>query len=148
MTDTRQMAHFLYQTRNGYYRDGYLAESEPDADDDSESFLGVTDSESEFGGEIYPRTVHACDRMEVEGEDVGGDDIAAGMVPAEGSDDDEVVRPARHVRNVFDSDSDGEPANEDGGAEVSAVQPPGTMVVFDELAPGDATNPCEFSLHW
>ena len=141
------MAHFLYQTRSGYYRDGYQAKSEPDSGDDSHSFLWVTDSELEFGGEIYPRTVHACDRMEVEGEDVGGDDIAAGMFPVEGCDDEEVVRPARHVRNVFDSNS-GEPANEDGGAEVGAVQPPGTMVVFDELAPGDATNPCEFSLLW
>ena len=75
------MANFLYQTRNGYYHDGYQAESEPDADDDSESLLWITDSESEFGGEIYPRTVHACDRMEVEGQDVGGDDIAAGMFP-------------------------------------------------------------------
>ena len=142
------MAHFLYQTRNGYYRDGYQAESEPDADDESESLLWITDSESEFGGEIYPRTVHACNLMEVEGEDVGANDIAAGMFPAEDSDNYEVVHPARHVRNVFDSDSDNEPANGDGGAEVGAVQPPGTMVVFDELAPGDATNPCEFSLPW
>ena len=142
------MAHFLYMTRNGYYREGYQAEWEPDTDD-TDSFMGYTDSESEFGEEVLPRTVHACNLMKVEGEDIGADDIAAGMFPAKETDDEEVVRPTRHVRNVLDSDSGGEPAaNGDGGAEAGPVQPPGTMVVINELAPGDAINPCEFPLHW
>ena len=54
------MAHFLYMTRNGYYREGYQAESEPDTGDDSDLFMWYTDSKSEFGEEIFPRTVHVC----------------------------------------------------------------------------------------
>ena len=111
--------------------------------------MWYTDSELEFREEIFPRTVHACNLMKVEGEDIGADDIAAGMFPAEETDDEEVMRLTRHVRNVLDSNSDGEPAtDDDGGAEAGAVQPPGTMVVFEELAPGDAINPCQFPLHW
>ena len=82
----------------------------------------------------------------MEGQDIGDDDGAAGMFPVEDSDNDEVVRPGRHVRDVVDSDSDDEPDNGDGDAEVGPVQQPGTIAVFDELAPWDAVNPCEFSL--
>ena len=67
-----------------------------------------------MGGEVYPRTIHACNRIEVEGQDAGGDDVAVGMFPVEDSDNDEVVRPRRHVRNVVGSDD--EDANGDGGA--------------------------------
>ena len=84
--------------------------------------------------------------MEVEGQDAGDDDVAARMLPVEDSHKDEVVRPRRHVRNVVNSDD--EPINGDGDAEVGPVQPPGTIAVFDELAPEDAANPCEFSLPW
>ena len=70
------MAHFLYMTRHGYYREGYQAEWEPDTDD-TDSFMGYTDSESEIGEEVLPRTVHECNIMEVEGKDIGADDIAA-----------------------------------------------------------------------
>ena len=77
-----------------------------------------------------------------------GDDEAAGMFPAE--DDDEVMRPRRLVRSIVPSDDEGD--NDDGGAddsfEVDSEHPPGTMAVFDEIAPVDANNPCEFSLIW
>ena len=126
-------------TGHGYYSEGYGAEFEPDTDD-TDSFLGYTDSESEFGEVVLPQTVYACDNMEVEGKDIGGDDMAAGMFPAEETDEEEeVARPARRVRNVVESDGD-----DDVNAEAGPVQPPGTMVVFDELAPGDAINQCEF----
>ena len=69
------MAHFLHMTRHGYYKEGYIAEFEPDSDD-TDSFLGYTDSELEFGEVVLPQTVHACDNMEVEGEDIEGDDMA------------------------------------------------------------------------
>ena len=105
------MAHFLYMTRHGYYREGYQAEWEPDTDD-TDSFIRCTDSESEIGEEVLPRTVHECNIMEVEGKDIGADDIAAGIFPAKETDDDEVARPTRHVRKDLDSDSD-----EDGNAE-------------------------------
>ena len=55
--------------------------------------LWITDSKSEIGGEVYPRTIHACNRMEVDGHDAGRDYAAAGMFPVEDNDDDEVVRP-------------------------------------------------------
>ena len=75
--------------------------------------------------------------------DAEDDDVTAGMILAEDEsecdDDDEIVRPARHVRNVVDSDDDGEVA-------ARAVHPPGTMAVFDELASGDIDNPCEFQI--
>ena len=90
---------------------------------------------------MLPQTVHNCGNMEVEGEEVGGDDIVAGMFPAEESDEEDIARPTRRVRNIVDSDSD-----EDGNAGAGPVHPPGTMVVFDELAPGDAINPCEFKI--
>ena len=139
--DARVMAHFLRMTRHGYCSERYEAENEPDIDD-TDSFMGDTDSESEFGEVVLSRTVHACDNMEVEGEDMGGDDMAAGMFPAEETDEEEeVARPARRVRNVVDSDGD-----EDVNAEAGPVKPPGTMVVFDELAPGDAINTCEFKI--
>ena len=53
--------------------------------------------------------------------------------------DDEIIRPARHLRNVVGSDDDGE-------VTARAAHPPGTMAVFDELAPGDIDNPCEFQI--
>ena len=62
--DTREMAHFLHMTRHRYYREGYIAEFEPDSDDTA-SFLGYTDSESEFGEVVLPRTVPACDNRDV-----------------------------------------------------------------------------------
>ena len=69
--------------------------------------------------------------------------MTAGMILAEDEsecdDDDEITRPARHLRNVVGSDDDGEVA-------ARAVHPPGTMAVFDELAPGDIDNPCEFQI--
>ena len=82
------------------------------------------------------------DEMEV--LDAEEDDATAGMILAEDEsdecdDDDEVARPVRRVRNVVDSDDDGEVA-------ARAVHPPGTMAVFDELAPGDIDNPCEFQI--
>ena len=79
--------------------------------------------------------------MEVEGVPVGGDDVVAGMIPAEeeADDEEEVARPARRVRNVVDSDDDGDVA-------AGPVHPPGTMAVFNELAPGDIINPCEFQI--
>ena len=64
------------------------------------------------------------------------------MFPAEETDEEEeVTRPAQRVRTVVDSDGD-----DDVNAEAGLVQSPGTMVVFDELAPGDAINPCEFQI--
>ena len=82
------------------------------------------------------------DEMEV--LDAEKDDATAGMILAENEsdecdDDDEVARPVRRVRNVVDSDNDGEAA-------ARAVHPPGTMAVFDKLAPGDIDNPCEFQI--
>ena len=133
------MAHFLYMTRHCHYTEGYIAEFEPDSDE-TDSFLSYTDSESEFGKEALPPTVHMCDDMEVEGGNVEGDDMAVGIFPAEEMEEEEEVnRPARCVRNIVESDDDG-----DIDAEVTPAQPPGTMVVFDELAPGGAINPCEF----
>ena len=81
---------------------------------------------------------------EMEVLDAEEDDAMAGMIPAEkeseeDDDKDEVTRPARRVRNAVDSDDDGETA-------ARAVHPPGTMAVFDELAPGDIDNPCEFQI--
>ena len=66
------------------------------------------------------------------------------MIPAEeeieeDDEEEEVARPVRRVRNVGDSDDDGETA-------ARPVHPPGTMAVFDELAPGDINNPCEFQI--
>ena len=63
------------------------------------------------------------------------------MFPAEEIEEEEVARLARCVRNVVESDDD-----DDINAEGGPVQPPVTMVVFDELAPGDAINPCEFQI--
>ena len=82
------------------------------------------------------------DDMEV--FDAEEDNAMAGMIPAEkeseeDDDKDEVTRPARRVRNAVDSDDDGETA-------ARAVHPPGTMAVFDELAPRDIHNPCEFQI--
>ena len=57
----------------------------------------------------------------------------------EDDDEDEVAHPVRRVRNAVDSDDDGETA-------ARAVHPPGTMAVFDELAPRDIHNPCEFQI--
>ena len=66
------MMQYLYQTRFRDPRDaGYQAKVEP-FDGDTESFLWITDSESEFGDEDYPRTNHACNGMEVDGHDAGG----------------------------------------------------------------------------
>ena len=137
------MVHFLHQTRLGYYRDGYQAEPEP-AGDDEESFLWITGSESEIEGELYPRIIYACNRMEVDGHDAGRDYAAAGMFSVEDNDSDEVVRPTRHVRNVVASDDEDD--NGGGGAEVDPDHPRGTMAVFDEIAPVDAGNPSEFPL--
>ena len=88
--DTRQMVHFLHLTRVGDPREvnGFQAEAE--------SYLWMTDSEYEFGDKEYPRTNHACNHIEFDGHDTGGDDEAAGMFPAEDVGD-EVVR---HVRNI------------------------------------------------
>ena len=82
------------------------------------------------------------DEMEV--LDAEEDDAPAGMILAEeeseeDDNDDEVAHPVRRVRNAVDSDDDGETA-------ARAVHPPGTMAVFDELAPGDIDNPCEFQI--
>ena len=66
---------------------------------------------------------------DVEGDSDGGND--------NGDTDDQIVRPVRHLRNVVGSDEDGE-------VTVRATHPPGTMAVFDELAPADINNPCEF----
>ena len=75
--------------------------------------------------------------------DAEDDDVTAGMILAEDEsecdDDDEITRPARHLRNVVGSDDDGE-------VTARAVHPPGTMAVFDKLAPGDIDNPCEFQI--
>ena len=92
--DAREMAHFLHMTRNCYYREGYEVESEPDTDD-TDSYMVYSDSESEYGEAVLPRTVHNCDDMEVEGVSVGGDDVVAGMIPAEeeADDEEEVTRP-------------------------------------------------------
>ena len=81
------------------------------------------------------------DGDEVDGVEMDEDDAAAGMIPAEEETDeeDEVARPTRRVRNVVDSD-------EDGDAAAGPVHPPGTMTVFDELAPGGIINPCEFQI--
>ena len=145
--DTRQLMQYLYQTRFRDPRDaGHQAEAEP-SDGDEESFLWIMDSGSEFGDEDYPRTNHASNRMEVDGHDAGGDDATAGMFPAEA--DDEVRRPRRHVRNIIASDDDGnDDGNADDSSQVDPEHPPGTMAVFDEIAPMDANNPCEFSLLW
>ena len=40
-------------TRHGYYCEGYEAEWDPDTDD-TDSFMGYTDSESELGEEVLP----------------------------------------------------------------------------------------------
>ncbi|MEL7196542.1 MAG: hypothetical protein AAFO96_29225, partial [Bacteroidota bacterium] len=65
-----------------------------------------------------------------------GDDGDEDFVDDDGSDD-QIARPVRHLRNVVGSDEDGE-------VTVRATHPPGTMAVFDELAPADINNPCEF----
>ena len=57
----------------------------------------------------------------------------------EETEEDEVARPVRRVRNVVDSNDDGETA-------ARPVHPPGTMAVFDKLAPGDIVNQCEFQI--
>ena len=84
------------------------------------------------------------DEDEVDGVDMDEDDATAGMIPAEEEteeedEEDEFARPVRRVRNVVDSNDVGETA-------ARPVHPPGTMAVFDELAPGDIVNPCEFQI--
>ena len=81
------------------------------------------------------------DEDEVDGVKMDEDDAAAGMIPAEEETDEEekVARPTRRVRNVVDSDDDGDTA-------AGPVHLPWTMAVFDELAPGDIVNPCEFQI--
>ena len=74
---------------------------------------------------------------DVEGDGDDGDDDE-GCVDDDDSDD-QIVRPVRHLRNVVGSDEDGE-------VTVRAAHPPGTMAVFDELAPADINNPCEFQI--
>ena len=76
--------------------------------------------------------------------DAEEDDATAGMIPAEeeseeDDNEDEVACPVRRVRDALDSDDDGETT-------ARAVHPPGTMAVFDKLAPGDIDNPCEFQI--
>ena len=152
-----------------------MVESEPDTDD-AESHVGYIDTEVEDmpvdgdeteeeadsdGNELdsddtgidygvwtveYGEVVGDgdVDEDEMDVFDVEEDDATAGMIPAEeeteeDDEEDEVARPVRRVRNVVDSDDDGETA-------ARPVHPPGTMAVFDELAPGDIVNPCEFQI--
>ena len=149
-------------TRNCCSPEGYEVESEPDTDD-TDSYMGYDDMEVEgvpvdeddaAAGMIPVEEETDSDADEPDtddmdygvwtveyGEVVGGDDVVAGMIPAEEETDkeDEVARPTRRVRNVVDSDDDGDVA-------AGPVHPPGTMAVFDELAPGDIINPCEFQI--
>ena len=106
---------------------------EPDTDDMDYGVWTVEYGEVVGGDDV--------DGDDVDGDEVDEDDTAAGMIPAEEETDeeDEVARPTRRVRNVVDSDDDGDAA-------AGPVHPPGTMAVFDELAPGDIVNPCEFQI--
>ena len=121
----------------GAASDGDISEDEREDLAVDEDFFGDDEMEA-FG-------VEEENEMEIfsvqEGvSDAEGDDEAAGMLLAEDDDsDDEITRPARHLRNVVGSDDDGE-------VTARAVHPPGTMAVFDELAPGDIDNPCEFQI--
>ena len=173
LPDADQKAHFLYMTRNCCSPDGFLVESEPDTDD-AGSYMGYIDTEVEDmpvdGDETeeeadsdgnyldsddtgidygvwtveYGEVVGDVDEDEMDVVDMEEDDATAGMIPAEeeteeDEDEYEVARPIMRVRNVVDSDDDGETA-------ARPVHPPGTMAVFDELAPGDIVNPCEFQI--
>ena len=152
-----------------------MVESEPDTDD-AESHVGYIDTEVEDmpvdgdeteegadsdGNELdsddtgidYGVWTVECGEVVGDGDvdedemdvfDVEEDNATAGMITAEeeteeDDDEDEVARPVRRVRNVVVSDDDGETA-------ARPVHPPGTMAVFDELAPGDIDNPCEFQI--
>ena len=119
-------------------------QSEPDlvSKGDEESTLGITNSESEFGNAQYPRRVHACDKMEVNGC-TSGDDEAVNMFPAEGAfgsdekskqESNEVSRPVLTNTYTVDSDDDGPLARAN------------TIAGVNEDAPQDAENPCECSL--
>ena len=70
--------------------------------------------------------------------DAEGDD--GGVKEEDGDSDDQIIRPLRHLRNVVGSDDDG------GEVTTRATHPPGTMAVFDELAPEDINSPCEFQI--
>ena len=98
---------------------GSGSDSGSDSDSGDESKGSSTGVQEEDDGSAWSVSDVECD-----GDD--GDDS-----------DDQVVRPTRHLRNVVGSDEDGE-------ATVRATHPPGTMAVFDELAPADINNPCEF----
>ena len=120
------------------------AASDGDVSEDEREDFAV--GEDVFGDdEMEAFGVEEENEMEIFGvqegvSDAEGDDETAGMLLAEDDDyEDEITRPARHLRNVVDSDDDGEVA-------ARAVHPPGTMAVFDELAPGDIDNPCEFQI--
>ena len=123
-----------------------FAASDGDVSEDEREDFAV--DEDVFGDdEIEAFDAGEENEMEIVGvqegvSDAEDDDVTAGMILAEDEsecDDDEITRPARHLRNVVDSDDDGEVA-------ARAVHPPGTMAVFDELAPGDIDNPCEFQI--
>ena len=98
-------------------------------DDEMQAFCVEEEEENEM--EIFNAQEGVSD---AEGGDEGDDDDDEDDVG-----DDEITRPARHLRNVVGSDDDGE-------VTARAVHPPGTMAVFDELAPGDIDNPCEFQI--
>ena len=114
------------------------AATDGDISEDEIEDLTVDDEVGAFGvGEENNMEVFIAQEVAPDAE---GDDEALNMFLAEEDDsDDEITRPARHLRNVVDSDDDGE-------VSTRAVHPPGTMAVFDELAPGDIDNPCEFQI--
>ena len=84
----------------------------------------VSDAESDDGDE----------------DDGDADCVGNGVEEEDGDSDDQIIRPVRHLRNVVGSDDDG------GEVTTRATHPPGTMAVFDEIAPEDINSPCEFQI--
>ena len=104
-------------------------ESEMEADGssgtegDDSSNDGTTDDSTDDEGE---------EESEMEADGASGTE--------DGDSDDQIIRPLRHLRNVVGSDDDG------GEVTTRATHPPGTMAVFDEIAPEDINSPCEFQI--
>ena len=131
-------------------------EGDNDSDDETEDDSTGVEEEGESELEVDSAWGSVSDAEGDDGDEDDGDDDETENAPAADEDcvdngvkeedgdgdddsDDQIIRPVRHLRNVVGSDDDGE-------VTARAAHPPGTMAVFDELAPGDIDNPCEFQI--
>ena len=115
------------------------SDSESDSDSDDETEDGSTGVEEEEVDSAWGSVSDAEGDDGDDGDENDGDDDEGCVDNGDDDSDDQIVRPVRHLRNVVGSDDDGE-------VTARAAHPPGTMAVFDELAPADIDNPCEFQI--